>query len=342
MRVLLTGGSGSVGKAVVDRLVALGHEVLVIGRRPGLVVEGAEYRSCDINEYAALREVMRGCQAVVHLAAIPNPGNGTPEQIFTINCAGTFNVFQAAAQEGIKRVVQASSINATGQFFGIGPVPLHYLPLDEDHPVSSTDAYSFSKHVVEETGEFFWRRDQISSLALRLPFVAPVSYREALKTSRKRIQGLVERLSQMDPAGRRAWFDSAWSRYNAFRAARPYEEYGKARELINAMPDDEKAAFSAMTNRVNFFTMVDERDSAQAIVKGLTAEFTGAHTLFVNDKINWTGVESRLLVEYFYPDVASLKKPLAGTESLVSIERARQLIGYDPEYPYEEGTDDEE
>lgn len=336
MRVLLTGGSGSVGKAVVDRLTAQGHGVLVVGRRPGLEIEGAEYRSCDINNYASLREVIRGCQAVVHLAAIPNPVNDTPEQIFTINCAGTFNVFQAAAEEGIKRVVQASSINATGQFFGIGPLPLYYLPMDEDHPVSSTDAYSFSKHVVEEIGEFFWRRDQVSSLALRLPYVAPASYRETLKTSRKRIQGLVERLSQMSPAERRLWFDQAWARYNTFRAARPYEEYGKVRELINAMPDDEKAAFSAMTNRVNFFTMVDERDSAQAIVRGLTAEFSGAHTLFVNDKINWTGVESDILVEYFYPDVPGLKKPLAGTETLVSIERARQLIGYDPEYPFEE------
>ncbi len=336
MKVLLTGGSGSVGKAVVERLAAKGHSVLVIGRRPGLEIEGAEYQTCDINDYARLREVIRGCEAVVHLAAIPNPGNGTPEQIFTVNAAGTFNVFRAAAEEGIRRVVQASSINATGQFFGVKPAPLHYLPIDEAHPVFATDAYSFSKHVIEEIGEFFWRRDEITSLALRLPYVAPISYRETVKTNRARIQGLVERLGRLSPEERLAWFERAWRAYNDFRATRPYEVYGRAREYITSLPEEERAALSAMSSRVNFFTMLDERDSAQAIEKGLLADFTGSHILFINDSHNWTGVESAVLAAYFYPDVKQLKKELTGTESLVSIDRARQLIGFEPEFTYDE------
>ena len=134
MQILLTGGSGAVGKSVVDRLVRSGFAVRVIGRRSDMVFEGAEYLSCDINNYAHLREVIRGCRAVVHLAALPNPAAGTPEEVFRVNAQGTFNVFQAAAEEGIRRVVQASSINATGQFYGVKPAPLLYLPMDEEHP----------------------------------------------------------------------------------------------------------------------------------------------------------------------------------------------------------------
>ena len=101
MQILLTGGSGSVGKAVVERLVKSGFGVRVIGRRANLSFEGAEYQSCDVNDYPRLREAIRGCQAVVHLAAVPNPSQATPEELFRVNASGTFNIFQAAAEEGI-------------------------------------------------------------------------------------------------------------------------------------------------------------------------------------------------------------------------------------------------
>ena len=80
----------------------------------------------------------------------------------------------------------------------------------------------------------------------------------------------------------------------------------------------------AMNFRVNFFTLLDERDSAQAVEKGLTANFDGSHTLFINDSQNWTGVESRVLADLFYPDVKVFNKPLVGTETVISIDQARQ------------------
>lgn len=336
MQILLTGGSGSVGQSVTNRLVKSGHAVRVIGRRENMVMEGAEYQSCDINDYPRLREVIRGCDAVVHLAAIPNPGLASPEEVYRANSQGTFNVFQAAVEEGIQRVVQASSINATGQFYGLKPAPLDYLPMDEEHPVFSTDAYSFSKHVIEEIGEYFWRREGISSVAYRLPYVAPESYHEVVRQNRGRTQGLVESLLKKSPEERQAWFDEAWRMYNDFRATRPYETSGLARKLMTEMPDDKRVMLGTMGSRVNFFTILDERDSAQAVEKGLTASFSGAHTLFINDRLNNTGVESKVLAELFYPDVTLFKKDLKGTESLVSIDRARVLIGFEPEYTFGE------
>jgi nucleoside-diphosphate-sugar epimerase len=267
---------------------------------------------------------------------------GSPEEVFRVNGQGTFNVFQAAAEEGIRRVVQASSINATGQFYGVRPAPLNYLPMDEAHPVYSTDAYSFSKHIIEDIGSYFWRREGISSVAFRLPFVAPASYHQTASQNRLRVRTLVNTLLEQSEEERLAWFTRIWQEYNDFRATRPYEKPAvSARQLLNALPDDRRMSMSAMWNRVNFFTHLDERDSAQAVEKGLDASFEGSHALFINDSHNWSGVESRLLAELFYPDVKEFKKPLVGTETLVSIDHARALIGFEPEYSFDEGAENE-
>ncbi len=334
MQILLTGGSGSVGREVVNRLMKKGHAVRVIGRRAEIAIEGAAYYPCDINDYPKLREMIRGCEAVVHLAALPNPSKGSPEEIFRVNCQGTFNVFQASAEEGIRRVVQASSINAAGQFYGVKPAPLHYLPLDEAHPVFSTDAYSFSKNIIEEIGEYFWRREGISNLAYRLPWVAPSNTHETLSQRRSRIISVVEELMKKSTEERRAWFEHAWESYNAFRAERPYEKEGYAARLLNEMPENQRNMISAVSFRINFFTMLDERDSALAVDKGLEANFTGSHALFINDSRNWTGVETRTLIDLFYPDVTCFKKVIDKQDTLVSIDRARELIDFEPEHSF--------
>jgi hypothetical protein len=209
--------------------------------------------------------------------------------------------------------------------------------MDENHPVFSTDAYSFSKHIIEEIGDYFWRREGISSLAYRLPFVAPAAYHDTVKENRGRMLPLIESMLQKSTLERSAWFEKAWQDYNAFRATRPYEVMGYARQKVSEMPTEQRLAMMAMNYRANFFTMLDERDSAQAAEKGLTANFTGSHILFINDSQNWTGVESRVLADLFYPDVKIFNKPLVGTETVISIDQARQLIGFEPEYSFGEG-----
>jgi hypothetical protein len=108
------------------------------------------------------------------------------------------------------------------------------------------------------------------------------------------------------------------------------------------MPEELRGGMMAMTNRVNFFTMLDERDSAQAIEKGLSVEFEGSHALFINDSHNWSGVESKLLAEIFYPDVKTFKKALVGSETVISIDQARKIIGFEPQYSFGEGMENDE
>ncbi len=88
--------------------------------------------------------------------------------------------------------------------------------------------------------------------------------------------------------------------------------------------------------RSNLWATINAEDSAQAIEKGLLATYTGSHPLYINDSQNAVGVPSEALAQTFFPEVMLRKVPLVGTDSLVSIERARQLIGFEPERHAEE------
>ncbi|MCX7013227.1 MAG: NAD(P)-dependent oxidoreductase [Candidatus Sumerlaeota bacterium] len=178
MRVLVTGGAGSVGGWVVKELIRRGHAVTVCGRTPGRVIEGARYETLDCTDLGATRRLAREHDTVAHLAAIPIPGRVSSPDIFRINCLGTYHVFEACVEAGIKKLAVASSINALGQKFGVKPLPVRYFPIDEDHPQLCSDPYSFSKKVTEEIGEFYWERHGVSSVSIRLPWVVdPIRHR---------------------------------------------------------------------------------------------------------------------------------------------------------------------
>lgn len=333
MRVLVTGGTGAVGRCAVTRLVESGHHVRVIGRRPDLEIEGGDYYSCDINDYAALRRQAEGMEGIVHLAAIPHPSRGSSEEIFRVNCAGTFNVYQAAAEEGIRRVVGASSINAFGYNFGVKPFSLRYFPIDEEHPTMTTDPYSFSKQIMEETAEYFWRREGLSGVCLRLPFVYELDSerRPRYAQFRKRRAARYGELFSCDGEAQREQVARVFALIEEMREERAFEAPHQRER--RGHPD--RPLLFGVTN---FWTSIDARDSAQAIEKGLLAEYEGSHPLFVNDSHNSTGIESEMLLRAFFPEVTQRKEPIAGTDALVSIGRARALLGFEPEFSANRAT----
>jgi nucleoside-diphosphate-sugar epimerase len=326
MKVLVTGGTGNVGRAAVARLVRHGHQVRVIGRRPGIEIAGAEYRSCDITDFDALREQVKGMEAVVHLAAIPHPSLAPGQEIFRINCGGTFNVYRAAADEGIGRIVTASSINALGYNFGIKDFDLCYFPIDEEHPTFTTDPYSFSKQVLEEIAAYFWRREGISSVCLRLPAVYELDDAgTGLKDFVMRSREAYEELLALPEATQRARARHVVATFEVMRAQRAWEK--PLQHWGMDLPDA-----GLMFGRSNFWTSLNADDSAQAIEKGLLAEYCGSHPLYITDNHNFAGIDTAVLANIFFPEVTTWKRHVKGTESLVSIDRARTLIGFEPEH----------
>jgi nucleoside-diphosphate-sugar epimerase len=334
MKVLVTGGAGQVGKATTERLVRQGWEVRVIGLETGLEIPGAEFITCDITNYDDLRPHLRGCQAVIHLAAIRGPQLAAGPKVFEVNTSGTFNVFEAAAAEGIRRVVQASSINALGCAFNLTDMALEYFPIDEAHPLSTTDPYSFSKQVVEEIGRYYWRREGISSVALRFPGVVPGGRpdTEEFRQRRQVIWQTLDELSALPAAERQARLAAMRQRILEWRKARPWEFKDGVPEPVARKSTEDPLFYMYALDRFNLWAFVDSRDAAQSLEKGVTASYEGAHTLFVNSDHNWLGYDSKALVRLFFPEISESKVALSGAASLVSIERARRLIGFEPEF----------
>ncbi len=167
-KVAVTGGAGRLGAYVVPRL-ARSAGVTVIDR--AAPPWGGAWRAADVLDRAGLEQAFAGHDAVVHLAAIPNPFTSSPEDILRVNVQGTWNCFAAAETAGVKRVVLASSDSATGMVFKVQPLPPLYLPIDEDHPLRPTESYGLSKLMAEDVARVFARRGALEVVVLRPTFV---------------------------------------------------------------------------------------------------------------------------------------------------------------------------
>ncbi len=153
-RVLVTGGAGTIGSAVVRRLLRdPDYEVRVADQRdaPSWMREGCEVRSADLRDIGATREAMAGCSHVIHLAAIVGGianFHKLPHTLTEVNTALYNSVVRAALDHAVERFVYVSSsmvFERADQF----PTPESYLP---DCPVPQS-AYGFSKL----TGEVYCR-----------------------------------------------------------------------------------------------------------------------------------------------------------------------------------------
>ncbi|RPJ48018.1 MAG: NAD-dependent epimerase/dehydratase family protein, partial [Chloroflexi bacterium] len=111
-------GLGVGGKSGIGGAGWSGFTVRVIGRRADLSFEGAEYQACDINDFPRLREVIQGCHAVVHLAALPNPSMGAPQEVFRVNAQGTFNVFRQRLRRASAGSYRPARSTRPGSFTG--------------------------------------------------------------------------------------------------------------------------------------------------------------------------------------------------------------------------------
>lgn len=163
--VVVTGGSGRLGRHVVERL-RHGRALTVIDINPSDVA-GVVHRDIRVTDLAALREAFKGVDAVVHLAAIPNPRTSSPELCFSTNTQGTWTVLQAAEDAGVRRVIVISSDATTGLHYNPEGWPPQYLPVDEQHPIRPTEVYSLTKEITESISRCFAARGKLEVLVVR-------------------------------------------------------------------------------------------------------------------------------------------------------------------------------
>ncbi len=276
--VVVTGGSGKLGRACVRELIEHGYDVTNVDLVPSRDDRCPLVRA-DLADFGQTLEVLAGvdehpaADAVVHLAAIPAPGLVPNAEVFRANTLSTYNVFEAARRLGIKNVVWASSETVLGLPFDTPPP---YIPVDERYPGRPETAYSLSKLVAETMAEQFCRWDpELKILGLRFSNV-------------------------MEPEDYRAFpgFDA-----------------------------------DASQRKWNLWAYIDGRDGAQAIRRALEADRTGAEVFIIANADTVMSRPNAELAAEVFPDVP-LAADVRPNETLLSIDKARQLLGYEPQHSW--------
>jgi nucleoside-diphosphate-sugar epimerase len=169
MKILVTGGSGMVGKYVVDEL-ALSHQVEILDvKKPHRT--DLPSMEIDLLNAATVKKHVSGFDVVVHLAGIPHPLNDPPEKVFRTNALGTFNLLEACAANGIRRLIFISSESVLGFAFSTTRMWPEYLQIDEHHSQRPQDPYGLSKLTCEGLCLGFSRRTGMQTICLRPPWI---------------------------------------------------------------------------------------------------------------------------------------------------------------------------
>jgi nucleoside-diphosphate-sugar epimerase len=171
VKVVVTGSRGKVGRAAAQAFVDAGHDVLGVDLvRPvfdaGVVVPG-RYVMADLTDAGSAYAVVAGADAVVHIAAIPQPTGNPPHVVLQTNLMSTFNLIEAAVRFGVPRFVNVSSESIVGNFFPERPFLPDYLPMDEEHPLKPQDPYALSKAFGEQMMDAAVRRSDIKAISIR-------------------------------------------------------------------------------------------------------------------------------------------------------------------------------
>jgi nucleoside-diphosphate-sugar epimerase len=174
MRVLVTGAGGNLGRATLPALAADGHTPVGFDFRP--VATDFEFIQGDVRNPGDLFRAATDCDAIVHAAALHgiHLGKWTSQAYWAINAQGTFNVYEAAREHGISRVVLSSSMGVYGK--SLEPTAEAWAFVTEDKPLLPQDVYGFSKVLCEEMASYFARVHDVSSVALRFGMYVPATF----------------------------------------------------------------------------------------------------------------------------------------------------------------------
>jgi nucleoside-diphosphate-sugar epimerase len=283
-RVLVTGGTGKLGRVCVADLQAHGYDVFVVDTVAP--AKGIPHIIADLSDFGQTLDAFssvgmeihagvgtQAFDAIVHLAAFPTPRQYPDAHLFQNNIMGTYNVFEAARRLGIHNVIWASSETTLGEPF-VGAEP--YAPVDEDYPLRAKSAYALAKVLMEDMArQFVLQTPELKLIGLRFSNV-------------------------MEP-----------------------QDYAKF-PAYDHDPEERKW---------NMWAYIDARDGSQAIRKAIEWEATGMHPFIIANADTVMSKSSAELMKNYLPQVP-VRKELGEHETLLSIDKARRVLGYEPEFSW--------
>ncbi|ODV54845.1 NAD-dependent 4,6-dehydratase LegB [Lysinibacillus fusiformis] len=174
-KILVTGADGFIGSHLTEELVRQGHDVRAfvyynsfnswgwLDQSTKEIIDSLDIFSGDIRDPFGVKEAMKGCTHVLHLAsliAIPYSYH-SPATYIDTNVNGTLNIVQAAHELGVEKVVHTS----TSEVYGTA----QYVPIDENHPLQGQSPYSASKIGADQMALSFYRSFETPVAVIR-PF----------------------------------------------------------------------------------------------------------------------------------------------------------------------------
>lgn len=174
-KILITGADGFIGSHLTEKLIRLGYDVRAfvfynsfnswgwLDNCASDVKGKFEVFAGDIRDPHGVKEAMRGCDVVIHLAAlvaIPYSYH-SPDSYIDTNVKGTLNILQAARDFSVSRVIHTS----TSEVYGTA----RYVPITEDHPLRGQSPYSASKIAADQLAYSFYSSFDLPVVIIR-PF----------------------------------------------------------------------------------------------------------------------------------------------------------------------------
>lgn len=194
MKILVTGAAGRLGSVVCHHLHRAGHEVVATDKVRETLLP-MPVHVADLTEHEAVHPLVKGIEAIAHLGNIPNAFSADARTTYAVNSTINLNVFHAAVEAGVRRIVFASSVQVVSGRRTVNDAArsvLPHLPFDGGLPPCPGSTYGLSKQAGEEALAYHARWNELRAVALRFPWLI----------DRERLESILARSNATEPSER--------------------------------------------------------------------------------------------------------------------------------------------
>jgi len=314
--ILVTGGTGFIGKHLVEGLLSEGYSVKALVRSlekaKKLEEMGAKLVKGDITKPETLEGIAKDVEAVVHLAALMKFHGVKWEDLYRVNVLGAENVIKEALKEDVDHFILTSTTEAMG--------PVKEIPADENSPMNPVYDYGRSKLLAEELALSYYRKEGLPVTIIRPSGVyGPGDLYVTYSVVRAIARGLMKRL----PGGGNHYIQFVFVKDVVQGYLRALQHRDKAiGETYIITSEDYYTYKEAFTIIANILGVPPPKGSMPVwLAKAL---------IWLIEK--WNAIRG---IDDFVFHVSVVEDML--TDRVYSIEKARRELNYNPQYKFEEG-----